>query len=417
MKRMTRARRAAPAPLVTALLLSVAALAVPAAEAGGQETLLVRRDGGRVDTLRSQAPRGFQALPLRSLGTLGWTFEFTADGAVGTGEDLPEVRIRAGNPYVRWGSDLLQLVYPPFVAGRELWVPVQFATEQVPTIAPDRFHFDAASGVLGVLAPGSEPAVVAAVPAVVRTRAPSETRVIVIDPGHGGRDSGTRGPNGVFEKDVALDVGLILAEILSRRDGYEVHLTRDTDELIPVWDRGELATHLKGDRPGLFISIHANSWPQDRSVRGFETYFLSEARTEHERRVTALENSPIEGGGPQPVQDADPELGFILNELRNLDYSHWSSLLAEMVQGELADIHPGPNRGVKQGPLAVITNALMPGVLIELGFVSNRQEERLLRDADFQVEAANAIATAVDRFFQRYPPGAELPAGRDRREP
>jgi N-acetylmuramoyl-L-alanine amidase len=353
-------------------------------------------------------------VPLRALGTLGWTFEFTADGAVGTGEDLPEVRIRAGNPYVQWGPDLLQLVYAPFVAGRELWVPLQLATDQIPVIAPDRFSFDAASGVLGLRTPGSDPA---PVPSVVRTRPPSDTRVIVIDPGHGGRDSGTRGPNGVWEKNVALDVGLLLADILSRREGYEVHLTRDTDELIPVWDRGELATHLKGDRPGVFISIHANSWPQDRSVRGFETYFLSEARTEHERRVTALENSPIEGGGPQPVQDADPELGFILNELRNLDYAHWSSLLAEMVQGEMADVHPGPNRGVKQGPLAVITNALMPGVLIELGFVSNRQEERLLRDGAFQANAAEAIASAVDRFFERYPPGAELPAGRDGREP
>jgi N-acetylmuramoyl-L-alanine amidase len=416
MRKAIRVRARAAAPFLTTLSVA-AALAVPAgpeARAHAQETLRVRHVDGRVDTLRAEAPRGFQAVPLRALGGLGWTFEFTADGAVGRGEDLPEVRIRAGNPYVRWGSDLLQLAYAPFVAGRELWVPLQFATDQIPVIAPDRFRFEAGPGVLGMRTPGSDPA---APPAVVRTRAPSDTRVIVIDPGHGGRDSGTRGPNGVFEKDVALDVGLLLADILSRREGYEVHLTRDTDVLIPVWDRGELATHLKGDRPGLFISIHANSWPQDRSVRGFETYFLSEARTEHERRVTALENSPIEGGGPQPVQDADPELGFILNELRNLDYAHWSSLLAEMVQGEMADVHPGPNRGVKQGPLAVITNALMPGVLIELGFVSNRQEERLLRDAGFQADVAEAIATAVDRFFERYPPGTDLPAGRDGREP
>ncbi len=368
-----------------------------------------------MDSLRTESPRGYEVLPIGALETLGWTFESAPDGVLGTGEDLPDVRIRADNPYVGWDEDLLQLAYAPFVAGRELWVPIQFVVDLAPLAAPDRFAYDPATGILGVRAPppsGPAPeAAAAAVPTVVRTRAPSDTRVIIIDPGHGGRDSGTRGPNGVLEKDVALDLGIMLAGALSGREGYEVHLTRDSDELVPIWDRGELATHLKGDRPGLFISLHANSWPQDRSVRGFETYFLSEARTEHERRVTALENSPIDGGGPQPVDEADPELGFILNELRNLDYSHWSSLLAEMVQDELADVHPGPNRGVKQGPLAVITNALMPGVLIEVGFVSNRSEEALLAEGEFRAELALAIAQAVDRFFERYPPGMDAVGG------
>ena len=90
--------------------------------------------------------------------------------------------------------------------------------------------------------------------------------------------------------------------------------------------------------------------------------------------------------------------------------STWSALLAEFVQRELKEVHPGPDRGVKQGPLAVITNALMPAVLIEVGFMSNPQEERLLGEPGFQKDVARAVSRAVLEFFRRYPPG---PVGRD----
>ena len=105
----------------------------------------------------------------------------------------------------------------------------------------------------------------------------------------------------------------------------------------------------------------------------------------------------------------DNDLDFILRELRNLDHQHWSSLLAELVQNELKVVHPGPNRGVKQGPFAVITNALMPAVLVEVGFVTNREEERLLSRSDFQIEIAKALTNAISDFFGRYPPGQTMP--------
>ena len=95
-----------------------------------------------------------------------------------------------------------------------------------------------------------------------------------------------------------------------------------------------------------------------------------------------------------------------LRELRSLDHQHWSRLLAETVQDEIRHIHPGTNRGVKQGPLAVITNALMPAVLIEIGFLSHAEEGPLLGQESFQKDAAGAIAEAVRRFFRRYPPGS-----------
>jgi N-acetylmuramoyl-L-alanine amidase len=166
-----------------------------------------------------------------------------------------------------------------------------------------------------------------------------------------------------------------------------------------------MATRWKGDGAGIFISIHANALPS-RSVRGVETYFLSEARTDHERRVAALENAPLAlERGPSGPAAGDPDLDFIINELRNSDSQHWSAELAELVQTDLARVHPGPDRGVKQAPFAVITNAIMPAVLVETGFITNPQEERALGDTTFQKKAAGAIARAVVEFFERYPPG------------
>ena len=236
-------------------------------------------------------------------------------------------------------------------------------------------------------------------------------RVVVIDPGHGGYDPGSLGAEGVLEKDVALAMGLALAQALEGIPDLEVHLTRDRDVSIPIWERGEMATRLKGDRPGIFISIHANAI-DDRYTRGVETYFLSEARTEHERRVAALENAPAAGGGDGGATLADdPGLSFILNELRNLDHMHWSADLAAIVQKRLASVHPGRDRGVKQAPLAVITNALMPSVLVEVGFVSHAAEAQLLMDPEFHSTAAEELAAAVSEFFERYPPGTASEGG------
>lgn len=241
---------------------------------------------------------------------------------------------------------------------------------------------------------------------------PDPVRVVVIDAGHGGFDPGSLGPAGLREKDVALAVALELASALDTVPDLEVYLTRDRDVSIPIWDRGEMATRLRGDRPGILISIHANSL-DDPEPRGLETYFLSEARTEHERRVAALENAPAALAGDGGVGGTgDAGLDFILNELRNLDHIHWSADLAGLVHERVASVHPGRDRGVRQAPLAVITNALMPSVLIELGFISNPAEERLLDDETFQKEAAAAMAEAVVAFFERYPPRASEGGGR-----
>lgn len=225
----------------------------------------------------------------------------------------------------------------------------------------------------------------------------------------------TRASGSSCEKTVALGIATRVAEILRREPRLEVDMTRDDDTFVDLWDRGEMATDIKGERPGIFVSIHANSFPARRTANGFETYFLSEARTEHERRVAAIENAPLTFQGQDVDAEEEPDLGFILRELRNFDHQHWSAFLAELVQDELSDFHPGPNRGVKQGVLAVLTNALMPSVLVEVGYLSNEAEGRMLGEQSFQQDSAEAIAEAILRFFERYPPGNGFGGSREDR--
>jgi N-acetylmuramoyl-L-alanine amidase len=408
-----------------ACLLGLALLvAVPVA--GQAPTLGVERGDGSVTPVNVVLDRGYAAVPLSVLGDLGWSVAESDNELTVSVPNEIVIAMRLDSPFFTWDGLVLQLADAPYRNGGRAFVPVQLLTDFLPRRLPDLYEFDgprsllragdpvrAAAAASGGLAAGA--ATSGAEPAAERLpSAPSPyegPRVVVIDAGHGGADPGALGPRGVREKDVALAIALEMARLLRREENLEVHLTRDRDAFVDLWERGEIATRLKGDRPGLFVSIHANSFPNSRATRGFETYFLSEARTEHERRVSAIENAPLSFQGQDVDPEAEPDLGFILRELRNLDHQHWSALLAELVQEELEDFHPGPNRGVKQGVLAVLTNALMPSILVETGYLSNEDEGRLLGQEAFQQEAAARISQAVVRFFERYPPGATASGG------
>ena len=364
--------------------------------------MAVRGPEGATASLPVDRSRGYAVVGWKALEGLGWAVDSSESGLRATMADGGSVvEFAFGTPLFRWNGEVLQLVDVPFTKGGAGHVPLQFVLDFLPVRLGERYAFLPEEGILEI----RDAAVWAGLASDVRTD-PPDKRVVIIDPGHGGKDPGTMGPGGRREKDIALAVGRALARELRGDESLEVHLTRDRDILVPLWERGELATSWKGERPGIFVSIHVNALPDRPSIRGFETYFLSEARTEHERRVAANENAPLrmdrEDG---EAEGEDEDLGFILRELRNLDHQHWSSLLAEGVQRELETVHPGPSRGVKQGPFAVITNALMPAVLVEVGFVTNREEERALSRGQFQAELAEALARAIQDFFERYPPG------------
>jgi N-acetylmuramoyl-L-alanine amidase len=136
-------------------------------------------------------------------------------------------------------------------------------------------------------------------------------------------------------------------------------------------------------------------------VRGFETYFLSEARTEDERRVAAMENDVVRFESTVETTKGDP-LSFIMNDLAQNEHLRESSDLAMVVQQTLARTHPGPNRGVKQAGFAVLARAYMPAVLVEVGFGSNQSDARWMASPTGQRDASVAIADAIFEYLLHY---------------
>jgi len=257
-------------------------------------------------------------------------------------------------------------------------------------------------------APRDTTAVVSAMDAISAiAAAPGSGRryTIVVDAGHGGPDPGMHGPIGgrftIYEKDITLAVSKKLARDLESR-GVNVVMTRSTDTLIALSDRGRIANEHRGD---LFISIHVNAanlrWKNPSSARGFETYFLSEARTEDERRVAAMENDAVryEDGSRTARDDA---LGFILSDMKQNEHLRESNDLAETVQVRLARIHPGPNRGVQQAQFVVLVTAFMPSVLVEIGFGTNPGEAAFISSAQGQQTIAAAVAAAAMDYLAHY---------------
>lgn len=394
--------------------VSVVALAMvlpTGAWAQGRPQLEVERADGSTSSVRIDMDRGYAAVPLSLLDDLGWSVTEDGGGIVIAGAGEITISMRAGSPFFRWDGVVLQMTDAPYRAGSQTLLPLQFVTEFLPRRLPGLYDFDPPAsllraGDLALLRDGPDENQDAAEVISVAPASYDGVRVVVIDAGHGGADPGALGSGGVREKTVALGIAIRLAEILERTPTMEVHLIRDDDTFVDLWERGQIASDLKGERPGVFVSIHANSFPSRRDARGFETYFLSDARTEHERRVSAIENAPLSMGGQDVDPEQMPEMDFILRDLQNYDHAHWSENLAQLMQQELGAFHPGPNRGVKQGVLAVLTNALMPSVLVEVGYLSNAAEARLLGEPAFHQDSAEAMAAAVVLFFERYPPGS-----------
>ena len=422
------------------LVISVVWLMWTALPISSQVTneLQIESVDGSVQLVGLDVGYGFATVPMTLLEGLGWSTTEVGDLLVLVGPEEIEIRLGHRTPFFRWNDQILQFVDAPYRIEGETYIPLQLLTDFFPKRLPTLYAFNEVNftiqaadpsewrgDALAEVKPGDgvsgsdtlsspDPSANPNPDVITREQSSSEPipdplkeerRVVVIDPGHGGGDPGALGPQGLREKDVALAVAKIMADLLSREKGVDVYLTRSEDSFVPLWERGELATQWKGENPGVFISVHANSVPERRSVRGFETYSLNVARTEHERRVVAIENAPLQVQGQNIDPDSDPEFAFLLRDLSNSGHQPWSVELSKIVQEEIERFHPGPNRGVKQGPFAVLTNALMPSVLVEVGFLSNEDEGPLLGQDQFQDETARAVARAVMNFFDRYPPG------------
>jgi N-acetylmuramoyl-L-alanine amidase len=239
-------------------------------------------------------------------------------------------------------------------------------------------------------------------PRVVRGRnrpsAPREaSTIIVIDPGHGGTEQGAMGPAGLIEKDVTLAIARRLRRDLERNNpSVQVVLTRDEDRLVGLDERTAIANHNRAD---LFLSIHLNASPRS-TARGAETYYLSTDPTDQEARMLAeLENDPAVRKRPHE-RVADGSLDLVLWDLAQNQYVAESGALAESIQDHLNRLTGTRDRGVRQAPFRVLMGAMMPAVLVEVGFISNEEDETLLASPTYRMQIVRALSAAVEEFLR-----------------
>ena len=214
---------------------------------------------------------------------------------------------------------------------------------------------------------------------------------IVIDPGHGGHDTWTIGPNGLEEKDLVLDVGLRLGRLLESKMGAEVVFTRDDDTFIPLESRTAVANQNQAD---LFLSIHANS-SRDHGARGVETYYLNFTSSEDALEVAARENAVSE--------KSIHELQDLVKQIALKDKIDESKEFASEVQTALytgiSKKNPGMrNRGVKKAPFVVLIGANMPSILAEISFLSNSTDERKMQTPEYRQKIAEALYKGVSKY-------------------
>lgn len=254
---------------------------------------------------------------------------------------------------------------------------------------PPRIVLDLKKGVASITAPSTQPG------GSLKPIDVPGIRTIVIDPGHGGKEVGAVGPNGLLEKDTTLAICKKLAALAEQKLGARVILTRYDDSIVPLDARTAIANRYKAD---LFLSVHLNA-AVVRNAKGSETYFLSlEASDELARKAAEQENrfsgvSPAGGGG---------DLDMILWDLAQQDYIRESSRFAELIQEEMNRISNITNRGVKQAPFKVLVGATMPAALVEVGFISNPEEEAKLQDDAFQASVATTLLQAIGRYKNEY---------------
>lgn len=225
------------------------------------------------------------------------------------------------------------------------------------------------------------------------------SKIVVIDAGHGGKDSGAIGPGKKYEKHSVLKVAKYLYANL-KKEGYKVYITRTSDRFIKVRNRTILANKKKAD---IFISIHANAAPKAKAakIHGIETFFLSPARSERAKRVAAKENK---------------------SDMRKMDYSTKSSFLTILNRPKITasqklaidvqknmlyklrksykDVH---DSGVREGPFWVLVGAQMPSILIEIGYISHPMESKRLYSTKYQKYLAEGIAKGVNSYFAKNP--------------
>ncbi|HEY7210062.1 MAG TPA: N-acetylmuramoyl-L-alanine amidase [Bryobacteraceae bacterium] len=214
---------------------------------------------------------------------------------------------------------------------------------------------------------------------------------VIIDPGHGGHDTGTIGPNGLMEKDLVLDVALRLGKLITQRLGAEVVYTRSADVFIPLEQRTRIANNEKAD---LFISIHANSSPE-RSATGVETFYFNLTSDKVGLDLATRENA----SSASSISDLNDLLHKAVLENKLEESREFAQRIQAALSVASAKMNTrSRNRGVRQAPFVVLIGASMPSILTEIGFVSNPHDERLLKRADQRQRIADALLKGIEQY-------------------
>jgi N-acetylmuramoyl-L-alanine amidase len=241
-----------------------------------------------------------------------------------------------------------------------------------------------------IVPPADAPGSFSAPKAIDRSVLPLALRTVVLDPGHGGDNEGTRSPTGLVEKEVTLDIARRLGDLLTA-GGYQVVLTRREDTSLSLRQRAELANRQRGD---IFVSIHVN-WLENRGLRGLETFYLGPTDDPFLEALAARENQ---------------QSGYSLADLKDILQQVYAGVrqeesrrLAEQVQRSLFDALSQVNdsvrdRGVKSAPFGVLTRTEMPAILAEVSSVSNEVEARLLMTPIYRQYLAEALYRGIESY-------------------
>ena len=420
-------------PLVMAIVTMVAAMgAAPATaadtrisglrigEANGRTRIVLDLDANvptdaslsadhqRLDVV---IPQARWALPLgrlpRALGLATAWYTSTSPGAASLTVDLNSTARIAHN----------ELLVPSVDSGFYRLV-IDLAASAPPRPAPlDLPQVIASSGVPAPPAPkplvqleaATSPQVVASAASVLRPPAALEPAapvpipapkpakpLIVLDPGHGGKDPGTIGRDGVFEKNVTLAVAKAVAAKIGKSGRYRVALTRDRDVAVPLRQRLTFAREAGGD---LFLSIHADSLTRNTAMRGASVYTLSDRASDREAGSLARKENKADIVSGLDLTDQDPVVSEILIDLAMRDATNRSIGFADYLVQEIAQVTRVVKRTRRYAGFVVLKSPDTPSVLLELGFLSNGRDERLLTDPAHQRKIAGAVLEALDDYF------------------
>ena len=283
--------------------------------------------------------------------------------------------------YLSFGTDIYNTEFSLISKGDKHFLPVIFLKELLPLLYPSKIEF-------------SNNKIIADTPV------DKSIRTIVLDPGHGGKDPGAIGySKNNYEKDIVLKIAKTLKKDLEKNLDVNVFLTRESDEFISLQQRTLFANQCEAD---LFISIHINAHPSNKA-HGIEVYYLSTAKTDDARAVEALENSVVYDyeGGEKAVKEYD-DLAFILADMAQSEHLEESYQQALKIQHSLVKHTKARDRGVKQANFYVLRGAFMPAVLLELGYITNKEEEKKLIKFSYQDKLTKAIFEGIKDFKYKF---------------